>query len=155
MMSDDAISSMTLNPIGYVRSLMKEPTHERLNLKEIISEIVVDENLTEALDGLEGFSHIIVLYWMHRAITEKKRLKTHPMGRTDVPEQGIFAVRTPHRPNPIGKSMVRLLERRGNILKVQGLDAIDGSPVIDIKPYIPGYDSTENAVTPDWIVREE
>ncbi len=146
---------MTLTAIGFVRSPLKEPTSERLNLKEIISEIVIDKSLTEALDGLEGFSHIIVLYWMHKATVEKKRLKTHPMGRTDVPEQGIFAVRTPHRPNPIGKSTVHLLERRGNILRVQGLDAIDGTPVIDIKPYIPDYDSANDAAVPDWIVREE
>jgi tRNA (adenine37-N6)-methyltransferase len=146
---------MTLTPIGSVRSPIKEPTPECLNLKEIISEIVINKSLTEALDGLEGFSHIIVLYWMHRATPEKKRLKTHPMGRTDVPEQGIFAVRTPYRPNPIGKSTVRLLERRGNILRVQGLDAIDGTPVIDIKPYIPSYDSANDATVPDWIVREE
>jgi tRNA-Thr(GGU) m(6)t(6)A37 methyltransferase TsaA len=152
---NDAITAMTLTPIGLIRSPIKEPTPERLNLKEIISEIVINESLTEALDGLESFSHIIVLYWMHKATTEKKRLKTHPMGRTDVPEQGIFAVRSPYRPNPIGKSTVRLLERRGNILRVQGLDAIDGTPVIDIKPYIPGYDSANNATVPDWIVREE
>ncbi len=151
---NEAVTDMTLTPIGYIKSPIREPTHERMNLKEIISEIVVNENLTEALDGIEGFSHIIVLYWMHRAIREKKRLKTHPMGRTDVPEQGIFAVRTPNRPNPIGKSTARLLERRGNILEVQGLDAIDGTPVIDIKPYIPNYDSAKDARTPDWIVRE-
>jgi tRNA-Thr(GGU) m(6)t(6)A37 methyltransferase TsaA len=152
---NDTVTNMTLMPIGYVRSPIKEPTHERLNLKDIISEIVINENLTEALDGIEGFSHIIVLYWMHRAIREKKRLKTHPMGRSDVPEQGIFAVRTPNRPNPIGKSTVRLLERLGNILKIQGLDAIDGTPVIDIKPFIPDYDSAKYAMTPDWIIRED
>ena len=152
---NEAVTEMNLAPIGYIKSPIKEPTHERLNLKEIISEIVINESLTQALDGIEGFSHIIVLYWMHRAIREKKRLKTYPMGRTDVPEQGIFAVRTPNRPNPIGKSTVRLLERRKNILKVQGLDAIDGTPVIDIKPYIPDYDSARDARTPDWIVRED
>ncbi|MDP2918988.1 MAG: tRNA (N6-threonylcarbamoyladenosine(37)-N6)-methyltransferase TrmO [Dehalococcoidia bacterium] len=148
-------SPMILTPIGFVKSPLKEPTYERLNLKEIISEIVIDANLTEALDGLEGFSHIIVLYWMHRAKAERKNLKTHPMGRQDVLPQGIFVVRTPNRPNPIGKQTVRLLERRGNMLKVQGLDAIDGTPVIDIKPYIPGYDSATNATTPDWVIREE
>jgi len=151
----EVITPMTLIPIGVVKSPIKEPTPERLNLKEIFSEIIINENLTEALDGIEGFSHIIVLYWMHRATPAKQRLKGHPMGRTDVPEQGIFAVRTPHRPNPIGKSTVRLLERRSNILKVQGLDAIDGTPVIDIKPYIPGYDSARDATTPDWVVRDE
>jgi tRNA-Thr(GGU) m(6)t(6)A37 methyltransferase TsaA len=152
---NDSVPDMTLVPIGFVKSPIKEPTADRLNLKEIISEININENLTEALDGIEQFSHIIVLYWMHRATREKKRLKTHPMGRTDVSKQGIFAVRTAHRPNPIGKTTVRLLERRKNILKVQGLDAIDGTPVIDIKPYIPGYDSAHDAKTPDWVIREE
>jgi len=152
---NDKITDMIIHPIGFVRSPIKEPTPERLNLKEIISEIIIDVSLTEALDGLESFSHIIVLYWMHRTAPEKKRMKAHPMGRTDVPEQGIFAIRTPHRPNPIGKSTIRLLERRGNMLKVQGLDAIDGTPVIDIKPYIPDYDSAKDATAPDWIVREE
>ncbi len=145
---------MILKPIGIVKSPYKEPTFDRLNLKDIFSEIVVNEDLNEALDGIEGFSHIIVLYWMHQA-TKPTHLKTHPMGRQDVPEQGLFAVRTTKRPNPIGKTTVRLLERRGNILKVQGLDAIDGSPVIDIKPYIPGYDSAADATVPDWVVREE
>jgi tRNA (Thr-GGU) A37 N-methylase len=69
--------------------------------------------------------------------------------------QGLFAVRTPRRPNPIGKSTVRLLSRRGNILDVQGLDAIDGSLVLDIKPYIPGYDSASDATVPDWVKIEE
>jgi tRNA-Thr(GGU) m(6)t(6)A37 methyltransferase TsaA len=147
--------TMMLTPIGIIRSPFKEPTSKRLNLSEIFSEIVIDENLTEALDGLEGFSHIIVIYWMHRVNPERKRLKAHPMGREDVPEQGLFAVRTSRRPNPIGKTTVRLLSRERNILKVQGLDALDGSPVIDIKPYIPGYDSANGATVPDWVIREE
>lgn len=147
--------SMFLMPIGTVRSPLKAPTYDRLDLKTITSEVLVDEKLTEALDGLEGFSHIIVLYWMHLATREKDRLKTHPMGRRDVAPQGIFATRSPNRPNPIGKATVRLLERRGNALKVQGLDAIDGTPVLDIKPYIPGYDSATDARVPDWVVREE
>jgi tRNA-Thr(GGU) m(6)t(6)A37 methyltransferase TsaA len=147
--------TMMLTPIGIIRSPFKEPTSKRLNLDEIFSEIVINENLTEALDGLEGFSHIIVIYWMHRVNPERKRLKAHPMGREDVPEQGLFAVRTSRRPNPIGKTTVRLLSRERNILKVQGLDALDGSPVIDIKPYIPGYDSANGATVPDWVIREE
>lgn len=150
----DASNPMSLVTIGVVRSPLKGPTYDRLDLKEITSEVVVNPGLTGALDGLEGFSHIIVLYWMHLATREKKRLKTHPMGRQDVPPQGLFATRSPNRPNPIGKATVRLLERRGNILEVQGLDAIDGTPVIDIKPYIPGYDSAAGATTPDWVVRE-
>jgi tRNA (adenine37-N6)-methyltransferase len=142
---------MNLQVIGIVRSDFKEPTSARLELKAITAEIEIDPQLGEALDGLEGFSHIIVLYWMHRAAYDKKHLKTHPMGNTAAGLKGLFAVRTPNRPNTIGVSTVKLLERRGNILKVQGLDAINGSPVIDIKPYIPGYDSVIDANVPDWV----
>ena len=149
------LSPMTINAIGIVRSDLKEPASVHLDLKNIVAEIEIDPQLNEALDGLQGFSHIIVLYWMHRAVFDKEHLKGHPMGNKGVAEKGLFAIRTPNRPNPIGKSTVRLLERHGNILKVQGLDAIDRSPVLDIKPYIPGYDSASNATVPDWITIEE
>ncbi len=152
---DNRLPSVMFIPIGIVKSSLKEKTSARLDLKEIMAEMEIDPQYNEALDGLEGFSHIIVLYWMHRAVFDKKRLKGHPMGKKDAPLQGLFAIRTPNRPNAIGKSTVRLLERRGNILKVQGLDAIDGSPVLDIKPYIPGYDSAEGATFPDWVEIEK
>ena len=148
-------SPMTLQPIGVVRSDFKEPISARLDLKKIRASIEINPDLTKALEGLEGFSHIIVLYWLHRAVFDKNNLKTYPMGNQNVPLQGLFAVRTPKRPNPIGKSTVRLLSRRGNILDVQGLDAIDGSIVLDIKPYIPGYDSAAGATVPDWVKIEE
>jgi tRNA (Thr-GGU) A37 N-methylase len=73
------------------------------------------------------------------------------MGNMSAGLKGLFTVRTPNRPNPIGLSTVKLLERRGNILKVQGLDAIDGSVVVDIKPYIPGYDSASDVTIPEWV----
>ena len=148
-------SPITLQPIGVVHSDFKEPTSARLDLKKIRASIEINPDLTKALEGLEGFSHIIVLYWLHRAVFDKSNLKTYPMGNNNVPLQGLFAVRTPRRPNPIGKSTVRLLSRRGNILDVQGLDAIDGSLVLDIKPYIPGYDSASDATVPDWVKIEE
>ena len=148
-------SPITLQGIGIVRSDFKEPTSVRLDLKKIRASIEINPELTEALEGLEGFSHIIVLYWLHRAVLDKNNLKTYPMGNQNVPLQGLFAVRTPRRPNPIGISTVRLLSRRGNILGVQGLDAIDGSIVLDIKPYIPGYDSSADATVPDWVKIEE
>ena len=146
---------MTLQPIGFVRSDFKEPTSIRLDLKRITAEIIIKPELTEALAGLEGFSHIIVLYWMHRAVFDKNHLKGAPMGNQKALEQGIFALRTPRRPNPIGKITVKLLGIKGNILKVQGLDAIDGSIVLDIKPYIPGYDSAKDAVVPAWVQIEK
>jgi len=146
---------MNLQAVGIIRSGFKRRTSARLDLKKIIAEIEVDPQLTEALDGLEGFSHIIVLYWMHLAVFDKNQLKTYPMGNKAAGVKGLFAVRTPNRPNPIGKTTVRLLERRGNVLKVRGLDAIDGSVVIDIKPYIPGYDSAADATVPDWVQIEK
>jgi len=79
------------------------------------------------------------------------RPKYTPQGRPELPLTGLFATRAPHRPNPVGKATVRLLVRRCNRLRVQGLDAIDGTPVIDIKPYIPGYDSVADAEVPSWV----
>jgi tRNA-Thr(GGU) m(6)t(6)A37 methyltransferase TsaA len=149
-MVDDS-SLMTLKAIGVVRNGLEQRPDEQDWWQELESEIIVDPALTEALDGLEEFSHIIVLWWMHRLTSAEVPLKVHPRGRQDLPLRGIFAVRTPNRPNRIGKATVELLERTGNILKVKGLDALDGSPVIDIKPYITGYDSVEDAQSPQWL----
>jgi tRNA-Thr(GGU) m(6)t(6)A37 methyltransferase TsaA len=144
------LPEMTLKAIGIVRNEIKQPV--RHGWRDIVSEIVVNGNLAEALDGLDDFSHIIVLYWMHMLPAGKPLpLKVHPMGKPELPLVGRFATRSPSRPNPVGQSTVRLLERRGNILKVKGLDAIDGTPVIDIKPYLPGYDSVTEAKAPPWM----
>jgi len=143
---------MTLKAIGIVRNEIKQPI--RHGWREVVSDIVINSDLTEALDGLDEFSHIIVLYWLHRLPAGRQLpLKVHPMGRPELPLVGRFATRSPSRPNPVGQATVRLLERRGNILKVKGLDAIDGTPVIDIKPYIPGYDSADDAKAPPWMTK--
>jgi tRNA-Thr(GGU) m(6)t(6)A37 methyltransferase TsaA len=134
---------MNLRPIGFVRNEVNETPERRDWWQELVSEIVIDEGLTEGLDGLENCSHIIVLYWMHRLKLDTIRLKIHPRGDKNVPIRGLFATRTPSRPNPIGKMTVRLLRCEGNVLTVRGLDALDGTPVIDIKPYAPGYDSAD------------
>ena len=142
--------SITLKAIGVVRNGINQPPKH--GWEEVISDIVIDSSLTEALDNLEEFSHIIVLYWMHQVTTQGQvPTKVHPMGKQELPLVGLFATRAPYRPNPIGKATVRLLQRQGNILKVKGLDAIDGTPIVDIKPYIPGYDSVTNAKVPSWI----
>ena len=141
--------AMNLKAIGIVRNDVKQLL--RHGWGEVVSDIVVDSNLAEALDGLEQFSHVIILYWMHRLTPGRKLpLKVHPMGRVELPLVGRFATRSPSRPNPVGQATVRLLERRGNILKVRGLDAVDSTPVIDIKPYIPGYDSATETRAPKW-----
>ena len=146
----EALPAITLEPIGIIRSKIKEPT--RRKSEDVISEIIVDSGLTEALDNLDEFSHIVVLYWIHHS-RRPAPMKVHPRGNPDKALMGVFATRSPSRPNPIGKATVSLLERKGNTLKVRGLDAIDGTPVIDIKPYIPGYDSVDNARAPSWMVK--
>jgi len=146
------LPSMTLKAIGIVRSEIKQPS--RQDRKGIVSDIVIDTSLTGALDNLDDFSHIIVLYWMHQAMSGEVPLKIHPRGKQELPLLGLFATRSPNRPNRIGMATVRLLQRQGNILRVEGLDAIDGTPVIDIKPYIPGYDSVTNAKVPLWITNQ-
>jgi len=146
------MTGINLKAIGTVRNEVKQPG--RQDWEKVVSDIVVDSRLTEALDGLEEFSHIIVLYWMHQvATTGELPTKIHPKGRQELPLVGLFATRSPHRPNPVGKTTVKLLQRQGNILRVEGLDAIDGTPVIDIKPYLPGYDSAANAKVPPWITK--
>jgi len=142
---------ITLKPIGIVRSEIKEPTHQKQ--PELVSEIIIDKALMKALDDLDEFSHIIVLWWIHKT-RRPAPLKVRPRGNPENKLMGVFATRSPDRPNPIGKSTVRLLGRRGNILKVKGLDAIDGTPVLDIKPYIPGYDSIDNATAPPWAIKK-
>lgn len=80
-------------------------------------------------------------------------IKVHPRARRELPLVGLFATRSPHRPNPIGESTVRLIERRDNILRVEGLDAIDGTPVLDIKPHFPRADNPTDVRVPEWITR--
>jgi tRNA-Thr(GGU) m(6)t(6)A37 methyltransferase TsaA len=142
-------SFMTLKAIGFVRSEIKQPAQREWG--EVVSEIVVNEELTRGLDGLEDFSHVIILYWMHRIPLSDTPLKVHPMGRAELPLTGVFATRAPGRPNRIGATTVKLLQRQENILTVQGLDAVDGTPVIDIKPYIPQSDSITDVRIPQWI----
>jgi len=141
---------ITLKAIGVVNNEIKR--RERCDASNVVSEIVLDPGLTEALDNLDEYSHIIVIYFVHKS-HKPAPTKVHPRYRTEISPVGVFASRSPDRPNPIGKTTVRLLERRDNVLKVQGLDAIDGTPVIDIKPYLPGLDSVDDARVPRWMTR--
>lgn len=134
-------------PIGVVRSPLREP--ENRDWDEIVSEIRINRKWAKGLKGLEDFSHIIVLFYLSRSIGI--RFLTHPKGREDLPLVGVFSTRSPHRPNPIGLTICRLLKRRGTRLTVKGLDAIDGTPVIDIKPYIPDNDLVKRARVARWI----
>ena len=141
---------ISITPIGVVRNSIT--VHKKEDWQSVISEIIVNDNFTEALNGIDGFSHIIVIYWMHETLqSERSIMKVHPRRDPKLPLLGVFATRTPTRPNPIGVATVKLLERKENVLKVRGLDAINGTPVIDIKPHIPGSDSPPGAKVPDWL----
>ena len=137
---------IVLEPIGEVKNNISQPI--RQGWGEVVSELVLKPELKETLEGLEQFSHIIVVFWMHKVLKKGIPTKVHPQGRGDLPLVGLFATRSPYRPNPVGLSVVELLECHRNILKVRGLDALDGTPVIDIKPYLPG-DRVEEAKNPE------
>ena len=144
--------TVTFEPIGYARSPFKERPAQ--GWSEVVSQIILRDNLAEGLEDLEGFSHIQVLFWLHRMRKGKElSLKIHPMGRQELPLVGLFATRSPHRPNPIGLTTAELLKREGNVLTVRGLDAEDDTPILDIKTYIPGYDGPPEAKVPPWIGR--
>lgn len=136
--------------IGVVHNDVQEPIDAGWG--HVVSEIVLDEMFADGMDGIETFSHVLILYWMHRAAdAEPVRMRRRPRGRPDMPEVGIFAQRARHRPNPIGVTAVKLLRRDRNRLVVQGLDAINGTPVVDVKPYVPPFDAVESPQVPAWI----
>lgn len=144
---------INLTPIGFVRNAVTESRRE--DWQSITSEIIVNENLTEALSGISAFSHIIVIFWMHRISPQERSIKkVHPRKDRNLPLTGVFATRSPVRPNPIGISTVKLMAQQGNILKVTGLDAVDGTPVLDIKPHIPGSDSPTATQIPGWLTKQ-
>jgi len=141
-----------LKPIGFVRT---KAVGKEVRDKGNVSEIVFRENLEDALVGIEDFSHIFVIFWMHEISKEDRRtMKVHPRGRRDMPLLGAFATRTPLRPNPIGLTAVELLEVEGNVATVRGLDAFDGTPVLDIKPF-DHWDVPEDASVPEWWMKLE
>jgi tRNA-Thr(GGU) m(6)t(6)A37 methyltransferase TsaA len=136
-------------PIGIVHNAMTE-AHRDTRWDEIESRIVVNDEWCDALDGIKAFSHIWVVFYLDR-VPPFDSLRVQPMGRDDMPLVGRFATRTPSRPNPIGICAVPLLEVRGNVLRVRGLDALDGTPVLDLKPYLARGDAIENTRVAEWV----
>ena len=116
-----------------------------------VSTIRLRDECCPALLGIEGYSHLFVLYWMHLRDDEGNRgtLQVTPPRHEGAPLTGVFACRSPSRPNPIGLTVVELKRVEGCVLEVSGLDALEGSPVVDIKPYSRG-DSYPEARSPGW-----
>ena len=145
------MEEINLKPIGFVKNNIQEPRFG--NFADEISEIIVDKKFAEALKGIEDYSHVIIVYWMNRV---KNSVITHrPQGNPNVPIVGIFACRCPQRPNPIAITTVKLIAHEGNKIRVKGLDILDGTPIIDIKPYWPQYDKVENEKIPGWVNKLE
>ena len=141
---------VNLEVIGTVNSPVTEGVDE--DWGSVISEIRLNEKYISGLRGLEEFSHVLILFYMHRySFDPDADLVRRPQGRMDMPLIGIFTQRAKHRPNPIGVTAVELLKVKGDTLVVRGLDAIDGTPVIDVKPYFPAFDCRGDARTPDWV----
>jgi tRNA-Thr(GGU) m(6)t(6)A37 methyltransferase TsaA len=131
---------LTLKPIGTIRT----PFHvaEGTPIQPIFGSgvdavVEIDEEYSAALADIEGFERVWLLYWLDRAGPFAPRVVPY----RDCVERGLFATRSPARPNPIGISVVRLVERRGAVLRVTDIDILDGTALLDIKPYVPAFDS--------------
>ena len=111
----------------------------------------------DALSGLENFSHVIVLYWFDRNDRPEKRriLQVHPRGDSRNPLTGVFATRSPVRPNLIGLSVCKIRSVKDHRVLVENIDAFDGTPILDLKPYIPRNDCIPDAKVPNWVGRGE
>ncbi|MDM8000777.1 MAG: tRNA (N6-threonylcarbamoyladenosine(37)-N6)-methyltransferase TrmO [Dehalococcoidia bacterium] len=149
--------SIELKPVGVIRTTLSNDEIRDSWPEGIRAEIEVFEVYADALDGIEGFSHLMILFYLHEASEAQKRtLRARPkrflrlgLRQEDLPLVGVFCLDSPHRPNPLGLTIVRLLSRKGNVLMVDGLDAFNNTPVLDIKPYTP--ERCVSAVQlPDW-----
>jgi tRNA-Thr(GGU) m(6)t(6)A37 methyltransferase TsaA len=143
---------LRLHPIGRVTSGRSRTAGDD-RWQEAAAEIELDAAWGGALDGIEEFSHIWVIWWLDRSGGSSPLTHVHPERREEMPLVGVLATRSPQRPNPIALTAVRLLERVGNRLRVQGLDAYEGTPVLDIKPYLRRGDLIAEATVPEWLER--
>ena len=137
------MDKIEFEPIGKIRSPFKEPEGTPIQppgAEGIEGKIELSPEYEEGLKDIEGFSHLILLYYFHRA--KEPSLTATPF--MEDKEHGIFAIRAPSRPNAIGLSIVRLLEVEDNILHIKDVDILDGTPLLDIKPYVAGFDRRED-----------
>jgi tRNA-Thr(GGU) m(6)t(6)A37 methyltransferase TsaA len=141
-----------LNPIGKVLTSVTDPVDD--NWGDVRSRILLEAQLEGALVGLEDFSHALILTYLHKAkFVPDKHIQRRPRGIKSMPKVGIFAQRVKDRPNPIGVTAVEIVEVGNDYLDVRGLDAIDQTPVVDIKPYYPHYDKKDRYRIPEWVDR--
>ncbi|QPC84651.1 SAM-dependent methyltransferase [Phototrophicus methaneseepsis] len=141
---------LTIQPIGTVKTISPEPEGD--DWSKVISELHIDDTFSAGLDGLSDWSHIVVIYSMHGSeFSPEEHLIRSP--GFDLPQVGIFAQRARFHPNTLGLTAVRIMSVKDNIITVKGLDAINGSPILDIKPYAPVYDGVQDPLVPAWFIQ--
>jgi tRNA-Thr(GGU) m(6)t(6)A37 methyltransferase TsaA len=142
---------IALEPIGFVRGGRSETTDDAWGSVEAEIRLDAKRFAPDATAGLADFSHIDVVYWFHRVPDDEITMTArHPRGRTDWPKVGIFAQRGKGRPNRLGVSTAELIGVDGLKLRVRGLDAVDGTPVLDIKPFMSGFAPRSSIREPAW-----
>ena len=138
------LNKIEIEPIGFVKRASSE---ERVNDRSLVSQIVLKKALSNALNGIEEWSHVYVIFWLHNVQPDEKL--AHAKNRLTSHSVGVFATRAPIRPNPFGLTLVELVKHEENVLWTRGLDAFDGTPVLDIKPY-PDWEQGQLIVVKDF-----
>lgn len=141
--------SMDYRPIGIIHSPFTEPRGmpiQPAGARGVAGTVEVFDEFRDGLADLDGFSHVILLYHFHRS--EGFSLSVVPF--LDAQARGVFATRAPRRPNPIGLSVVKLCAVEGGVLHIENVDVLDGTPLLDIKPYVPQFDAAEDVRT-GWL----
>jgi tRNA-Thr(GGU) m(6)t(6)A37 methyltransferase TsaA len=144
------IISFNLKIIGIIHSPYKKASDVPRGHRKDLSEIEIYDEYQQGLKDIDGFSHIHIYYWLHKSKKFSLNVKTP----WDEIPHGLFATRSPNRPNPIAHTIVKLIKKDKNILIVKDLDAIDGTPLIDIKPYIKKSDIKKESVS-GWLEKTE
>jgi tRNA (adenine37-N6)-methyltransferase len=146
------MKSITLTPIGTVYSTRKKAEDDNWDSEQVYIQLDAEQFSAEALMGLSDFSHVEVLFHMNQVDPAKiEKTARHPRNNTDWPKVGIFAQRGKNRPNQIGTTVCRILKVEGSKLSLAGLDAIDGTPVLDIKPWVEEFAPRGKVFQPAWI----
>ena len=142
------MTEFLLRPIGVIHSPFteKDQTPIQVTRSQALGRVEVFPEFVDGLKDIEQLSHIHLLYIFHQSSGYALQVKPF----LDDQEHGIFATRYPYRPNPIGLSTVRLLSRQGNVLTIEGVDVLDGTPLLDIKPYVPDFDLRIEDVRVGW-----
>ena len=145
------MEAIRLQAIGTVHNKITEPVDTGWG--NVQSSIVLKPEWEGGFDGLDQFSHALILTYLHQVATRDQPVppRRHPRNRTDMPLLGVFSQRARVRPNPIGVTACEIVAVDSRELIVKGLDAIDGTPVLDVKPYVPIFDRIESPIVPPWV----